>query len=79
MTSHRRLIDVETTSCVYWVGILLSPTDFLESNEDMIFSISDLSVGFIKKEKLDLFLRKSEKCLCENKMLSFVLPAIEEN
>ena len=45
----------------------------------MIFSISHLSVGFIKKEKLDLFLRKSEKCLCENKMLSFVLPAIEEN
>ena len=27
------------------IGILLGPTDFLESNEDMIFSISDLSVG----------------------------------
>ena len=59
-------------SCVYWVGILLSPTDLLESNED-------LSVGFIKKEIFDLFLRKLEKCLCENEMLSFVLPAIEEN
>ena len=72
MTLHRRLIDVETMSCVYWVGILLSPTDLLESNED-------LSVGFIKKEIFDLFLRKLEKCLCENEMLSFVLPAIEEN
>ena len=72
MTLHRRLIDVETMSSVYWVGILLSPTDLLESNED-------LSVGFIKKEIFDLFLRKLEKCLCENGMLSFVLPAIEEN
>ena len=40
------------------VGILLGPTDLLESNEDMIFSISVLSVGLIKKEVLDLFLRK---------------------
>ena len=72
MTLHRRLIDVETMSSVYWVGILLNPTDLLESNED-------LSVGFIKKEIFDLFLRKLEKCLCENEMLSFVLPAIEEN
>ena len=60
------------------VGILLGPTDLLESNEDMIFSISDLSVGLIKKEILDLFLRKFEKCLCENEILSFVLPAIGE-
>ena len=60
------------------IGILLGPTDFLESNEDMIFYISDLSVGLIKKEILDLFLRKLEKCLCENEILSFVLPAIEE-
>ena len=29
------------------VGILLGPTDLLESNEDMIFSISVLSVGLI--------------------------------
>ena len=42
------------------IGILLGPTDLLESNEDMIFSISDLSVGLIKKEILDLFL-KSQK------------------
>ena len=61
------------------VGILLGPTDLLESNEDMIFSISVLSVGLIKKEVLDLFLRKSEKCLCESEILSFVLPAIEGN
>ena len=60
------------------VGILLGPTDLLESNEDMTFSISVLSVGLTKKEILDLFLRKSEKCLCENEILSFVLVAIEE-
>ena len=60
------------------IGILLGPTDLLESNEDMIFSISVLSVGLIEKEILDLVLRKSEKCLCENEILSFVLPAIEE-
>ena len=59
------------------VGILLGPTDLLESSEDMIFSISVLSVGLEKKEILDLFLRKSEKCLCENEILSFVLFATE--
>ena len=45
------------------VGILLGPTDLLESNEDMTFSISVLSIGLIKEEILDLFLRKSEKCM----------------
>ena len=55
--------------------ILSGPTD-LESNEDMTFSISVLSVGLTKKEILDLFLRKSEKCLCGNEILSFVLLAI---
>ena len=60
------------------VGIVLGPTDLLESNEDMTFSISVLSVGLTKKEILDLFLRKSEKCLCENEILSFALLAIEE-
>ena len=59
------------------VGILLDPTDLLESNEDIIFSISVLSVGLAGKEILDLFLRKSEKFLCENKRLSFVLLTIE--
>ena len=39
------------------VGILLGPTDLLESNEDMVFSISVLSVELIKKEVLDIFLR----------------------
>ena len=42
------------------VGILLGPTDLLESNEHMAFSISVLSVGFTKNEILDLFLRKSK-------------------
>ena len=60
------------------VGILFGPTDLLESNEDMTSSISVLSVRFTKKEILDLFFRKSEKCLCENEILSFVLVAIEE-
>ena len=62
------------------VGILLGliNTDLLESNEDMIFSVSVLSVGLIKNEVSDLFLRKSEKCLCENEIMSFVLPVIAE-
>ena len=61
------------------IGMLLGPTDLLESNEDMIFPISDLSVELIKKEILDIFLRNLEKCLFEDQILSFVLPAIEEN
>ena len=60
------------------VAILLGPTDLLESNQDMAFSISVLSVELTKKEILDLFLRKSEKCLCENEILRFVLLAVEE-
>ena len=44
----------------------------------MIFSIFILSVGLIKMEILDLFLRKAEKCLCENEILSLFLVAIEE-
>ena len=59
------------------VRILLGPTDLLESSDDMIFSISVLPVGLTKKE-IDLFLRKSEKCVCKNEILSFVLLAIEE-
>ena len=60
------------------VGMLLGPTDLLEFNEDMKFSISVLSVGLTKKELLDLLLRISGKCSCENEILSFVLVAIEE-
>ena len=60
------------------VVILLGPTYLLESNEDMTFFVSVLFVGLTKKGILDLFLRKSEKCLCENKILSFVLVAIEK-
>ena len=59
-------------------GTLLGPTDLFECNEDMTFSISDLSVGFTKKEILNLFLRISEKCLFEIEILRFVLLAIEE-
>ena len=61
------------------VGILLGRIDLLESNEDMTFSISVLSMGLTKiKEIIDLFFRKSDKCLCENEILTFVLGAIEE-
>ena len=60
------------------VRMLLGPTDLLQSNEDMTFSVSVLSVRLTKKEIWDLFFRKSEKCLCENEILSFVLVAIEE-
>ena len=60
------------------VGILLGRTDLLKSNKDMTFSISVLSVGLTKKEILDLFLRKYEKCSCENEILSFALVAIED-
>ena len=42
------------------IGILLDPTDLLESNEDTIFSISVWPVGLIKKEVLDLFLRNQK-------------------
>ena len=44
----------------------------------MTSSISVLLVRLTKKEMLDVFLRKSEKCLYQNKLLSFVLWAIEE-
>ena len=37
------------------IEILLGPTDLLESNEDMTFSISLLSVGLTKKEISVLF------------------------
>ena len=60
------------------VGILLGPTDLLESNEDMVFSISVLSVGLIKKGSIRYIFKNPEKCLCEDEILSFVLPAVEE-
>ena len=43
------------------VGILLGPTDLLESNEDMTSSISVLSVGHYKKVNIRSILRKSWK------------------
>ena len=60
------------------VGTLLGPTDLLESNENLKFFISVLPVGLTKMEILDLFLRKSEKCLCENEIFHFNLLATEE-
>ena len=60
------------SNCNILVWILLRPTDLLEPDEDMIFSISVFPVGLIKKEVFNLFLRKSEKCLCENEILKLV-------
>ena len=60
------------------VEILLGPTDLLESNEAMTFSISALSVGLTEKEIIDPFLRKSEIRLCKTEVLSLVLLAIKE-
>ena len=57
------------------LGILLGPTDLVESNEDMTLSIlfcqerRDLK----KEDTLDLFLRKSGKCLCEKEMLTLFI------
>ena len=54
------------------VGILLGPTALLESNEDMRFSISVLSVGLTKKEIFDISKKEIFNIsLCENKILSF--------
>ena len=52
--------------------MLLEPTDLLESNnEDITFSIFLFCQRVLqKKEILHLFLRKSEKCLSENEILS---------
>ena len=35
-------------------------------------------MGLTKKERLDLFLQKSEKCFCGNEILSLILLVIEE-
>ena len=40
------------------VGILLGPTDFLEFNKDMTFSISVLSVGLTKKGNIRSIFKK---------------------
>ena len=47
------------------LGILLGPTDLVESNEDMTLSILFCQErGHLKKEDtLDLFLRKSGVCV----------------
>ena len=58
------------------MGLLLGPVVLFGSREDMILIISYLSVGLRKKESLDLFLRKLEKCLWEYLILSLVLEAI---
>ena len=58
--------------------ILLGPTDLLESNEDVTFCISVLSVVGKKGETLYIFSRKPQKCLFEREMLSLVLLVIQE-
>ena len=43
--------NMNTISRNIFVGILLGPTDLLEPNEDLTFSISVLCVGLTKKRK----------------------------
>ena len=62
------------------IQILLGPTNLLESNEDMLIYIYIfvLPAWLAKKEILDLFLRNSEKCLCENEIFKLALFTIEK-
>ena len=57
---------------------MLRPTDLLESSKDMIFTLFCFVSGTYKKGSTRSILRKSEKCLCENEILSLVLLVIEE-
>ena len=59
------------------IGILLGPTDLLESNEDMIFSNSVLSVGLVKKEVSSIFEKIRKKFMWKWNIKLF-LPLIEE-
>ena len=59
------------------VGILFGLTDLFEFREDIICCISHLLVGLRKKEFWLLSSRKSEKCLCEWLILTFVFSAID--
>ena len=47
------------------VGMLLGPTDLVESREDMIRAISSLSVG-LKKKKFELNFSESLKSVCDS-------------
>ena len=46
-------------------GMLLGPTNLVESSEGIMRAISSLLVALKKKEFWALFFRKSEKCLWE--------------
>ena len=59
-----------------FVGMLLGPTDFFESKEDIMFCISDLFVVLRKKQFWVLFFCNSEKCLREGLIFSFAFSAI---
>ena len=59
------------------VGILLGPTDFVESSEYILRATSFLSVG-LKKEFWSLFFRTSEKCLWEYLIFTFAWEAMGE-
>ena len=59
-----------------FVGMLLGPTDFFESKEDIMFCISDLFLGLRKKQFWVLFFCNSEKCLREGLIFSFAFSAI---
>ena len=63
---------------IIFVGMLLSPIDLFQSSEDIMFCITDSFLGLIKKEFWVLFFKKSEKCLCEGLIFTFVFSAIFE-
>ena len=55
------------------VGMLFSPTDLVESSEDILRAISSLSLGLEKKTFFwALFCRKNEKCLCDYFLFALV-------
>ena len=60
------------------IQILLGPTNLLESNEDMLIYIYLFCQRDLRKRGLDLFLRNSEKCLCENEIFKLALFTIEK-
>ena len=60
------------------LGVMLGPTDLVESSEDMKRATSCLSVGLKKKEFWALFFRKSEKCLWEYLIFTLVWEGMQE-
>ena len=52
--------------------MLLGPTDLFESSENILHN-SDLLLGLRRKEFWCMFFRKTEKCMCDGLIFSFVI------